>query len=342
VLVGAILVVGSLGLDGSAGIDGARSREFIAGSPLSCFDVLGESVLQRTVQSLKRNGVWPIRVIATEDLPVSAPSDDVEFTLAPHPLDIWFAVEHLWSQFVDQGVEIVMVSRLGPYVEFTLASLVRFLRENGHRAVRLADRQGPLDFWMFDALQAPVTGTMTLREMVQLRLPTFRLRSYVNRLQNAHDLRQLVVDAFSSRCAIRPEGDETRPGVWVDRGAQIDRRSRIVPPAYIGRNTSVRSATLVTRFSNIERQCHIDCGTVVENSTILANTHLGSWLDVSHAVVSGSVLVHLRRNVEVEIHDPILLKASSAADAGSRRDVGAATSVRKQRFEDLADRTWKT
>src|SRR5262249_54713607 len=187
----------------------------------------------------------------------------------------------------------------------------------------------------------PVLGTMTLRKTVERRMPTYRLRSYVNRLQNAHDLRQLVVDAFSSQCAIRPGGDETRSGVWVDHGSHVDRRSRLVPPAYIGRNTNVRASALITHFSNIERQCDIDCGTVVEDSTILANTHLGSWLDVSHAIVSGSVLVHLRRNVQVEIHDPTLIKASSTSETVSRHDVGAAISVRKQQLEDLADRTWK-
>src|SRR5262249_53751579 len=182
------------------------------------------------------NAVWPIRIVVADSSAVSTASVSPELTLAPHPLDVWFAVEHLWSQYVDQGVETVMVIRLGAYVEFTLGVLIRFLRENGHRSIRLADRQGPLDFWMFDALRPPVLGTMTLRKTVERRMPTYRLRSYVNRLQNAHDLRQLVVDAFSSQCAIRPGGDETRSGVWVDHGSHVDRRSRLVPPAYIGRN----------------------------------------------------------------------------------------------------------
>ena len=107
---------------------------------------------------------------------------------------------------------------------------------------------------------------------------------------------------------MRPSGQELRPGIWVDEGAEIDRRARIVAPAYIGRNSKVRADALVTRCSSIERDCCIDFGTIVEDSSILANTRLGIWLDVRHAVASGDKLMSLKHDVLLEIADPNVMR----------------------------------
>jgi NDP-sugar pyrophosphorylase family protein len=116
---------------------------------------------------------------------------------------------------------------------------------------------------------------------------------------------------------MRPSGVELKPGIWVDEGAEIHRKARIVAPAYIGRDSKVMEDTLITRCSNIERGCCVDYGTVVENSSLLANTHVGIWLDVCHAVVSGNKLMSLGRNVTLEITDRSILRSTGS----TREDV---------------------
>jgi hypothetical protein len=69
----------------------------------------------------------------------------------------------------------------------------------------------------------------------------------------------------------------------------------------------VRAAALVTRFSNLERRCLVDYGTAIEDSSVLPYTHVGRGLDVAHAVVEGSRLVNLSRNVAVTIRDANLI-----------------------------------
>jgi NDP-sugar pyrophosphorylase family protein len=135
--------------------------------------------------------------------------------------------------------------------------------------------------------------------------------TYVNRLLHAGDIRHLVVDAFGARHSIRPSGRETRPGVWLDDNARVHSRARIEGPAYIGRGTRVEATALIAGFSSVERNCHIDCGTVVADSSILAHSYLGAWLDVSHAVVCGSRVAHLRHNVTVDIQDDRLIRKTS-------------------------------
>jgi hypothetical protein len=69
---------------------------------------------------------------------------------------------------------------------------------------------------------------------------------------------------------------------------------------------------LITRFSDIERDCCIDSGTVIEDSSILSNTTIGICLDLCHAVASGNKLWNLERDVAVELVDPKVMRFSTA------------------------------
>jgi NDP-sugar pyrophosphorylase family protein len=133
------------------------------------------------------------------------------------------------------------------------------------------------------------------------------MTGYVNRLADGRDLRQLVRDAFLSRCEIKPRGREVRPGVWIDDGARVHKFARLVAPVYVGRSAKVGPSAVITRCSNLERSCQVGEQTVVEASTVLPHTVLGSGLDVSHALVEGDKFVDLQRNVALQIDDPNLL-----------------------------------
>ena len=39
---------------------------------------------------------------------------------------------------------------------------------------------------------------------------------------------------------MRPSGVEVRAGIWIEDGADVHRRARIVAPAYIGSGSKVR------------------------------------------------------------------------------------------------------
>ena len=100
---------------------------------------------------------------------------------------------------------------------------------------------------------------------------------------------------------------ELKPGIWVGDGARIHRKARIVAPAFIGAYSKIRASALITRGSAIEHHAEVDCGTVVENSTVLPFTYVGAGLDVMHSVVGFRRLAHLVRKVEVEISDAKLV-----------------------------------
>jgi NDP-sugar pyrophosphorylase family protein len=283
------------------------------------------SALQRTIQYLQHAGVETVSLVAEDSVCHVAKSMGQPAKMIPvrHSTEVWAAVQHVFGEYVKNGIETVLLVRLGAYIEFDLADLIHFHRDQGQPITRISDREGPLDFWVLDAA-ACTKGGIDFGEVTaaeNIGGVAYSRPNYVNRLSDAFCLRRFVVDAFLSRCSARPPGAETKPGVWIDHSAQVDRRARIVAPAYIGPRAKIRASALITRFSNVERGCEVDCGTAVDDSSILANTYLGTWLDVSHAVICGSKLAHLHHNLTIEIRDPRLI-GKAASDLRHRAVTG--------------------
>jgi hypothetical protein len=115
------------------------------------------------------------------------------------------------------------------------------------------------------------------------------------------------------RCDIRPQGQEVKPGVWVGEDARIHRTARVLAPAFVGARAKLRAASVVTRCSVVEHHAEVDCGTVLEDTTVLPYTYVGTGLDASHAVAGFGRLVHLRRDTVVEISDARLLGTVSVS-----------------------------
>src|SRR5206468_2511696 len=115
-------------------------------------------------------------------------------------------------------------------------------------------------------------------------------RGYYNPLSNAADLRALAVDGLMQRAQITPAGIEARPGVWIARGARIQRRARVLAPAFVGEHARIRAGAVVTRCGVVEHHAEVDSGTIVENDSVLPYTYLGPGLDVAHCVAGSKRL----------------------------------------------------
>lgn len=292
-LASAILVVGARSVlnptgDESFPLDGVET----SANGIAALEVLGQSIVGRTVTRLQAAGVNAVSVVSEAGM---SPAACRRF------------VPQVLLQQAKKGFARVLLVRLGAYAEVDFADLLRFHHNAGATVTRVCDAQGPLDIWALDA--APeAQSALSLDPPSDAGTPSTYLTSgYVNRLTSARDLRLLVADAFLGRCALRPRGREIRPGVWIDDGARVHRSARIVAPAYIGRGARVRASALITRFSNVERRCLVDYGTAIEDSSLLPHTYVGRGLDVAHAVVDGNRLVNLSRNVAVTIEDANIL-----------------------------------
>jgi carbonic anhydrase/acetyltransferase-like protein (isoleucine patch superfamily) len=279
-------------------------------------EVLGRSVVARLTDELRRAGVDKISTLGNvSGAPAGADIDSaVNIELCSAGESPQEASEEACVGATQQlltcnqsGVEATLIVRVGAYVDMDLKDAFQFHREQGQAVTRAFDKEGPLDLWIIDParISEGVDILTTLRAAEPAR---YFVRGYVNRLEHPRDLRRLVVDSLTSRCGLRPQGTEIRPGVWMDEGAQVHRDARIVAPAFIGRGARIGEQCLITRCSNVESNCQVDYGTVVEDSSILSNSYVGIGLDLSHSIVDGNNLLNLERGVTLQIADPCVIR----------------------------------
>jgi NDP-sugar pyrophosphorylase family protein len=301
--VRAILLIGAPGSD----------DQLIAGQPIPTIDVLGRPIAYHLAENLRSSGMEEVSVVATRERPTgfyrSADQGRTVRWIHCSQNELWRSCEHLFGECAQNGAELLVVWRLGSYAELDLDHLIQFHLDQQARVTQVQDKDGALGIFVISASRRNDAAFLFRHQLAEFRTPPaeFQFSGYLNRLRGPYDLRRLTLDAFNQKIAIRPDGREIRPGVWLADGARIERGARVLAPAFIGSRVKVRAAAVVTRASSLERHAQVDCGTVVEDANVLPFTYVGAGLDVSHAVVGHKRLIHLQRNVEVEIADPKLI-----------------------------------
>lgn len=316
--VGAVLVLG-----GCIGKDLSQSSKpyyfpqampSYFGEPAAMLDLLGEPIVYRIIENLRKSGVGPIFLVTDDVFANHEALRDigqwrVHVRNAPRE-ELRTATQAALTTCRESGSRRAIVMQASKYVELDVTDMLRFHGASGQPVTFVRDSSGPLGI--------AIVGSDSTEQLMlpDRRAPrSFSLeymhRKYANRLSTPHDLRRLAQDALLQRCSIQPNGRELRPGVWVAPSARLHPRARVVDPAYIGAHTLLRSGVVITRYTSVEHHCEIDRGSVVENATILPHTYLGSSLDIAHSIVNRNIMVDVRRAVEVEIGDRSLIGSTS-------------------------------
>ena len=308
--LGAIVVPGERHRKAPAAI--APGMGALLSEPLAYLEVAGRSTVERTIERFVRADVDVVSVLQDEAESCPAKTcftafENVEFQAVTDPYP---ATQQKLREYSRDGIEHSFLLFGNIYGETDLLDLFYFHREARQIATRTINREGVLDLWVVDCSKAQDFDLHDLFEHPKTNSSYF-IREYVNRLMHPRDLRRLAADLLQGRCASHPSGREVKRGIWIDDGAEVHRWARIVAPAYIGRGSKIMEDTLITRHSSIEKNCCVDYGTVVEDSSILPNTEIGICLDVCHAIANGNKLLSLDRDVVIEISDPAVMRSNS-------------------------------
>jgi carbonic anhydrase/acetyltransferase-like protein (isoleucine patch superfamily) len=285
---------------------------------MAFWDVLGRSVLDRTLDRLRSQGISDISLMAEAAGMERGLFGETEPTELLHSTGFWPAWDGIVSRCLGEGAAMLLFLRLGTYTEFELADLVHFHRETASSLTQVWDSRGALDLVLVDGddlRNSEGSFRRRLSHMISGRR-RYRFNGYSKRLIRPADYRSLVQDGLHGQCDIRPLGMEARPGIWMGRDAHIDPSVSVDGPAYIGNEVRIRDGVTITGECNIEQNTEVDCGTSIEGCSVLPHTYVGVGLRLTNAVVAGSKLFHLQRNIEVEIEDERLI--GRAAGAGGR------------------------
>jgi len=302
-VLGAIVISGPVGTECNVG-RGVDSKWDNWHSCPASVPVLGSSSVVRTVEYLRQSGIQEVALLGGQSHG-TATTGFAEI----QGQTIRNAASHL-REYRKNGLEALLVVRAGAYVECDLASFIGQHQQEGRAITRAVDEHGVLDIWTIDLRRFRDSDDL-LTALGSANEGHCEITGYVNRLETPQDFRRMATDVITGKCKTRPRGTETRPGVWIDDGAQISRGARIVAPAYIGREARIADDCLITRCSNVESWSHVDFGTAVEDSSILTNTYVGIGLDLSHSIVDGDELLNLHHEVRLHISDPVVMRRNS-------------------------------
>jgi hypothetical protein len=251
----------------------------------SLLPVLGNDVLRMWTERVHKLGVP--RLWVTSDA-----QDDTE-------------IGSTLGRFARQGVERLLMIKLKSYAEMDLHDLLQFHRQKGNSVTEVRDSRGNLGISVFDhaALHGSRENGSTengpAEKKTDAALQTvermfYPFRGYAKRILSATERQELVGDALTGACAMRPLGKEIRDQVWVGEDVSVSDSARVIGPTYIGDRTIVRARAIIGPFSSVERDCLVECGTTVESSTVFPRTYLAGGILIRHALVDGGYLEDLR------------------------------------------------
>jgi acetyltransferase-like isoleucine patch superfamily enzyme len=288
--------------------NGWHTNGFAAPSttPIAHWDCLGKSALDRVRERLQVSGVSEIAVI---------PEQNVGAAPGSAAADFWTSWNDVISQYLQFDLTILLLVRVGPYIELDIADFLQFHRETSSAMTQIYDAYGALDLVAVNAARL-AQGAGTFRSRLQTLIPQHKrypFSGYCNRLADVRDFHRLATDALRGRAAIRPLGREIRANVWIGENARIEESARIVAPAYIGRNSRVNADCVISGACAIEQDSEIGFGTTLDDSCVLAGTYVGPGLRVCGGVVYQQTFFHLGRNVQLQFHDRRLFGKSTLA-----------------------------
>src|ERR1019366_8107597 len=150
--VGAVLVLG-----GCVGDDGSQSSmpncfpraiPSFFGVPAIMLDLLGEPILYRIVENLRKSGVGPIFLV-TDDVFAShvvvreISRWRVHVRNAPGE-ELWTAIQEALTNCRESGTYATIVMQASKYVELDVAEMLQFHRATGQLVTSVRDSSGQL------------------------------------------------------------------------------------------------------------------------------------------------------------------------------------------------------
>lgn len=261
---------------------------------------------------------------------------------------IFSALRRYWRD----GVERFLVIQLKSYAEVDLADLLRFHCETRSMLTEAQDSRGQLGIFVLSqrALCADRTDAGSIAGSMLSEQRAYRFRGYAKRILSATERQELIGDALTGTCAMRPSGTAIQERVWIGEKVRLASSVRLFSPCYIGDRAVIQPGATIGPFASVENDCTVDCGTTVERSTVLPFTYLAPGLLIRQALVDGGYLEDLRSGAVADLqsgrlgrttrpsklgqHTPERNSASVHARVGSHKGF-TASSVTDTRWEQL-------
>jgi hypothetical protein len=289
------------------------------GSKLVTWDVLGENVLNRFLRKLETISAKNIVFLSESSGRVVGNSAN-HSRYAADGDESYSSWEEAAQTLLSQGVQTLLLVKLATYIEVDLVDLVQFHHATSSKLTQVFFENQPISMVLVQASELRTKGISLRRQLANI-IPLrrrYQYKEYSNPLAGLDDFQQLYMDAFNGECSLTPVGDEIAPGVWAGEGVSIDPLVTITGPAYFGTRTIINAGCVISGPVALEQECEIDCGTTLEDCTLMRNTYVGPGLNLKNALAGPGWLYNLERLVALTINDSKLLGSTYSNNLLSR------------------------
>lgn len=114
----------------------------------------------------------------------------------------------------------------------------------------------------------------------------YEVSSYWSDVGNLKEYVRGNSDALGRRVQVEMPGEEIRPGVWVEDGAEISLSARLEPPVALGKHVSVQSGAVIEGPTVLGEGCTIGEGARVMRSVLLPGVSLPAGATVIEGILA--------------------------------------------------------
>lgn len=105
------------------------------------------------------------------------------------------------------------------------------------------------------------------------------------------------VDILSNKNKHYLLGGGQEKGLWIDKGAIIEKGAKLSPPVYIGRDSIIKEGAIVEPYSVIGDNCFIGEGTSIKRSIIWDNVRISKNCEIRKSTICNHVWIGERSRI---------------------------------------------
>ncbi len=137
---------------------------------------------------------------------------------------------------------------------------------------------------------------------------------YWNDIGDLKSYRDTQFHILDGKVKVKMNCKEMKKGIWVEEGVKLGQNIHLSPPAYIGKNTTIRDDVIVEPYTIIGGNVEIEEETTLKKSIIWKNTKIGRNTHCRGTVICNNVQVKNK----VNIYEGSVVGSESIISKGAR------------------------
>ncbi|MEK7382015.1 MAG: NDP-sugar synthase [Elusimicrobiota bacterium] len=136
-------------------------------------------------------------------------------------------------------------------------------------------------------------------KLLKLKKPIFayETEAYWCDVGNLPEYRRCQIDCLEGRAKINIPGTQRRKGVWIEGGATVDPKAKLLPPLLIGKGSRVAADAVVGPFTVVGDRARIGAGAVLDHCILFDNVTVGTEVRLNNCIIGPNG--NVRENISV-------------------------------------------